>query len=362
MKIVTPRGNAEIWAPHIDSQSLSNGAYLVRQVGELERHPLLLADYLDHWANASPDGTWLAARGAFDAWRTISYGEAQLMAKSIGASLLHLGLGPKRPLLILSENSLEHAIISAACFYVGIPFFPLPPVLSKDPKKYAILKSIAEMAAPGAVFTQDASLDCDALEVLNRLDCCSISVENASFADHAFDRLPKGRQQDAEAARADLGPETVVKYLLTSDTTGPPEAAIHTNRMICTNQAMTRDCFRFLTQRPPCILDSGPWNHVMSGNWLFYMMLTNGGMYYLDTGRPIAGGFGDTLRSLREVPVTLHACVSPAWRLILDTLPGSTGRIQSPKGHFHQGRKMTRPQSSHARSGSAEAVLSARHW
>jgi feruloyl-CoA synthase len=121
------------WTPEFVYETRADGTVLMHQKGALPDHPALLADYLDHWADMTPDRTWLARReaGGGDAttgdWRRISYGHARDMARRIGAGLLALGLGPDRPLLILSENGLEHALLGAACLYVGIPYAPVSP-------------------------------------------------------------------------------------------------------------------------------------------------------------------------------------------------------------------------------------------
>ena len=92
-------------------------------------------------------------------------------------------------------------------------------------------------------------------------------------------------------ARATLGAHTVLKYLFTSGSTGSPKAVINTNGMVTANQAMIRDCYRFLATEPPIVLDWAPWNHTAAGNKVTYMVLTNGGTYYIDDGKPTADGF-----------------------------------------------------------------------
>ena len=103
---------------------------LMKQLGSLPEYLPTLADYLDKWADATPDRPWIARREDGGDWRYITYGSIRERALALGGSLLALGLGSERPLLILSENSLEHAELGAACIYVGIPFAPISPSYS----------------------------------------------------------------------------------------------------------------------------------------------------------------------------------------------------------------------------------------
>jgi feruloyl-CoA synthase len=129
--------------------------------------------------------------------------------------------------------------------------------------------------------------------------------------------LLAGDPSGAEAARAALSDETVVKYLFTSGSTGSPKAVINTNRMICASQAMIRDCYRFVTRKPPVVLDWAPWNHTAAGNKVFYMVTTNGGTYYIDDGRPVPGKFDETLRNLRDVACSWYFNVPVGYDMLV---------------------------------------------
>ena len=223
----------------------------MRQTEALDEHPQLLADYLDHWARETPEQTWMARRTGGGDWRYISYALAQDMCRRLGAALLEMGLGPDRPLLILSENSLEHALLGMAAVYVGVPYAPVATAYSLVSEDHSKLRDIAATLNPGAVFADNgaayagaiASIAADDRAVINVHDMVEGAVSFASLLDHH----PAGSTE----ARAALTPETVAKYLFTSGSTGSPKAVINTNAMICASQAMVRDCYRFLTDQPP---------------------------------------------------------------------------------------------------------------
>lgn len=312
-------GQDRFWSPTFTYDRQDDGTVLMRQPGALTEYMPTLADYLDTWADATPDHPWIARRVNGGDWRRISYGAARLAARQIGDRLLGLGLGPDRPLLILSENSLEHALLGIACAYVGIPYAPVSPAYSLVSKDHAKLCDITATLKPGAIYADDGAAFGPALAAIAAPDRPVIAL-TAPGDGIAFDSLLGGPTLRADAARARLTEETVVKYLFTSGSTGAPKAVINTNRMLCASQAMIRDCYRFLNHQPPVVLDWAPWNHTAAGNKSFYLVMTNGGTYFIDDGRPGPGKFDETLRNLREVACTWYFNVPIGYDLLVEAL------------------------------------------
>lgn len=312
--------DSDFWQPEFEVETRNDGTILMRQKGDLTGYLPTLADYLDKWADQTPDQTWIARRGADDAWVRITYGDARQQARHIGGALLALGLGPDRPLLILSENSLEHALLGAACFYVGIPYAPVSPAYSLVSKDHGKLRDIAAVLNPGAVFADKASAFAPALDAIAADGRQVLAVQDAIEGAVLFEDLLNGDAALADTARLEVNEDNVVKYLFTSGSTGSPKAVINTNGMICAMEAMVRDCYRFLTKTPPVVLDWAPWNHTAAGNKVSYLVLTNGGTYYIDDGKPAPGKFDETLRNLRDVSCTWYFNVPIGWEMLVDQL------------------------------------------
>ena len=308
------------WTPRFDYEHREDGTIIMRQRGELPAHLPTLADYLDTWADRAPSRTWIAGRVEDGGWRRVSYAEGRDAARRIGASLLSLDLGPERPLLILSGNSLEHALLGAACFYVGIPYAPVSPAYALVSADHAKLKDIAKTLRPGAIYAEDGAEFSAALAAIGGENRRVITLRNPADGATAFDDLLEEDPSHSAAARAAVGADTVVKYLFTSGSTGSPKAVINTNRMICSMQAMVRDCYRFVEHTPPVVLDWAPWNHTAAGNKVSYLVLTNGGTYYIDDGKPVSGKFDETLRNLREVSCTWYFNVPVGWDMLVEAL------------------------------------------
>ena len=311
------RSDARFWQPRFEITHREDGSVIMRQRDPLPDHLPVVADYLDHWADTTPDAIWIAQRENGGPWRRISYAEARDMARRIGAALLARGLGPERPLLILSQNSIAHALLAMGCIYVGIPFSAVSPAYSLVSKDHGKLRDIAALLRPGAVFADDTAKFGPALAAIATPDQCVISLGDGPDDLAALLRTDGA---GAQSARAALRPEGVVKYLFTSGSTGSPKAVINTHRMMCAMGAMISDCYRFLREEPPVVLDWAPWNHTAAGNKTFMLVLVHGGTYYIDDGRPVPGQFDETLRNLREISCTWYFNVPIGFDMLIDAL------------------------------------------
>ncbi|MFT6676472.1 MAG: feruloyl-CoA synthase [Sulfitobacter sp.] len=308
------------WRPEFRFDHRADGSVLMQHTEDLPDYPQVLADYLDHWADKTPDQTWIARRAEDGDWQRVSYAQARETARALGAALLDLGLGADRPLLILSENSLEHALLGMAAMYVGVPYAPLATAYSLVSKDHGKIKDIANLLNPGAVFADDGAKYGPAIAAIAQQGRRVINHRNLLAGAASFDDLAQHDPAGSAAARAGLTGDSVAKYLFTSGSTGSPKAVINSNRMLCASQAMVRDCYRFLEWQPPVVLDWAPWNHTAAGNKVSHLVLTNGGTFYIDDGKPTPDKFGETLRNLRDVACTWYFNVPVGYDMLIDEL------------------------------------------
>ena len=263
---------------------------------------------MERWAQAKPDAVYLAQRDG-DGWRTITWAETRRRVRALATALLEHDLSPARPLAILSGNSIEHALLSLAAQYAGLPVAPVSAAYSLMSKDFGKLKTVFELLTPGLVFVDDAEPFAPALAV----GACQVLC---LFAARNFEVLPGGwrvwvelleREDTAAVDRAfqSVTPDTIAKFLLTSGSTGEPKAVINTQRMLCSNQQTLAQAWPFLLEEPPVLVDWLPWNHTFGGNNNFGLVLTHGGTFYIDEGKPAPGLIGRTLRNLREISPTI---------------------------------------------------------
>ncbi len=318
---MTPMSGPALWQPEFDITHRADGTILMAQKGSAPALAKSIPERLIHWATTTPDAPYLGQRDPQGDWRTLSYREVFESVRRIGAGLLALGLGPERPLLVLSGNDIEHALIGLAAQYVGVPYAPLSTAYSLVSDDHAKLRDIAHLLKPGAVFAADGAAYAKAIDAISTSDLNVIVTQNPQDGQTLFEALMSDQDGDsADAAFARVTPDTVAKYLFTSGSTGSPKAVINTQAMLTTNQDMIADCFRFLRERPPVLCEWAPWNHTAGGNKTFNMVLYNGGTLYIDEGKPTPAGFATTLRNLADVRPTWHFNVPIGFEMLVRAL------------------------------------------
>lgn len=298
---------AKLWNPDLRWEERPDGTTLIWREDALGDYPDRLTDMIDHWAGLRPDRTWMAQRDG-DGWRRVNYRELKDKVRRIGQWLLDHDVTTECPLIILSGNSLAHALMALGAQYVGIPSAAISPAYALISSDYGKLRSINEQITPGAIFVEEAGPFTPAIEGIFGAEIPVIAVEGRldSHKTYAFADVAATEPTDqVDAAHRAMGPDTVAKFLFTSGTTGTPKAVTQTNRMLASNMVMVQDCYAFMVDEPPVVCDWAPWNHTASGNKVFNMVLFNGGTFYIDEGKPTPKGIAETIRNLREV--------SPTW-------------------------------------------------
>ena len=309
--------------PAVTIERRDDGTIYLRPKLALGDYPPRLTDRLHHWAKTAPDRIFMAERDGGRGWRQITYAELLASSRHIASGLLARGLSAEKPVVILSGNSIDHALIAFGALYAGIPFCPVSPAYSLVSKDYGKLSYLMKLLTPGLVFADDADKFADALQAN-----VPAGVEIAA----AFGALP-GREvtmladlmatplnESLDALHQAIGPDTIAKFLLTSGSTGNPKAVINTQRMLCANQVMIRETMAFLKDEPPVIVDWLPWNHTFGGNHNIGLVLYNGGSMYLDAGKPMPGGIEETVRNLREISPTVYFNVPKGYESLLPYL------------------------------------------
>ncbi len=310
-------------SPRLVMDKRADGSILVYQEEPLGDYPERITDCLVRHASLTPDAIWLAQRGADGEWRKVTYSQGLDRVRSIGSVLLGLGLSQERPLVILSENSIEHALMAIAAQHIGVPSSALSTAYSLVSGDFAKLTDIREQLTPGLLFAQDGARYARAIEAVFDPSTPLVVVRNpvAGRTNLLFEEISNGKATEAvDRAHAAVGPDTIAKFLFTSGTTGSPKAVIQTNRMLCANQAMVRDCFAFLQEEPPVIVDWAPWSHTASGNKVFNMTLYNGGSYYIDEGKPAPGAMDKTIRNLKDIAPTWYFNVPAGFDMLVEAM------------------------------------------
>ncbi len=290
-------------------EARSDGTLILTSGTPLAAYPDRFTDRLLQWADVRGNTPFLAQRAADGTWRTLDYAQALAQVRSLAQALLDRGLGPDRPLAVLSDNSIEHALLGLAAQHVGIPYAPVSVAYSLVSTDHAKLRHIIDLLQPGLIFAADGE----------QYERAIAAAAPAGVEVVVSTRAPTGRAATAfetllgtpassavDAAHARTGPDTVAKVLFTSGSTGLPKGVTTTHRMLCSNQAMILGCLPCLATTPPVLVDWLPWNHVFGGNHNLGIVLYNGGTLYIDEGKPVPGLIERSIANLRDIAPTVY--------------------------------------------------------
>ena len=325
-------------APRVEVERREDGILLLRSPEPLRPYARCLGEHLERWANERPDTVFLAERkrDGDQGWRRLNFTEARRLVRTIATDLLGRNLSSSRPVVILSENSIEHALLALAAMHVGIPVVPVSASYSLVSRDFRKLRSVFSLVRPGLVFASDGQRFVSALSSLNDYDFDLVIDRNheaVARPARSFASLLEHKESvSVDRAFARVGGDTIAKFLLTSGSTGEPKAVINTQRMLCSNQQAHAQVWPFLSEEPPVIVDWLPWSHTMAGNNNLGTALVHGGTYYIDEGRPLPGQIEMTVRNLGDVSPTVYyngLAVTMRCCLFWSTMPGCD-RASSP--------------------------------
>jgi feruloyl-CoA synthase len=319
----------QLASPRTVRIDLDDGSFILRSPVALKPYARCIGEWLERWARETPAALALAERDessergeSDDGWRKLNYGQLRRAVGPVAQGLLDLGVPKDRPVVILSDNAIDHAVLMLAAMHIGRVVCSVSSAYSRLAKDPTRLHDMLRALGPALVYASDARLYAPAL-TSSGVDALTVFSRHADAHGGAmpFERLLQTRETPAvmQAFEAIL-PDDHAKYLLTSGSTGKPKVVINTHRMLCANQQMMAQTWRFLEQEKPVTVDWLPWSHTFGGNHNLHMTLCHGGALYIDDGRPAPGLIEKTMRNLREVRPTLLFNVPRGYDMLLPFL------------------------------------------
>ncbi len=311
--------------PEIVADRRADGSIWLRSTTPLQRDDRCVGDWLEHWARQKPEKIFLGERSSVDVpWTTVTYKDALRQVRSSAAWILARGLSAEQPLVILSDNSIDHALLALAAMHVGVPAAAISPAYSLVSKDFDKLKSMIRLLEPGAIYVSSMKAFAPALAAIKSLHSANIVCGDADSSDALpFRNVAATSETSAVAtAFATVGPDTIAKFLFTSGSTGTPKAVINTQRMLTSSQQAKAQTWSFLdnTAEDLVILDWLPWSHTFGANHNFNLALRNGGTLYIDGGKPAPGLFAMSLANLRSVMPTVYFNVPRGFDMLIAAL------------------------------------------
>jgi feruloyl-CoA synthase len=308
----------------------ADGSFVLRSPEPLQPHARCVGDWLERWARETPDAPAFAEpapAAAGGGWVVLGWRALRQRVGAVAQGLLDLNLPPHQPLVVLSDNSLDHLVLLLAGMHVGRAVCTVSSGYCRlAGGDFSRIHGILQALQPALVYAHDAATYGPALQ--------QAPVQARVVFSHGADGHEGALHLEALAATpetpavmqafAAVGPDTHAKYLLTSGSTGHPKVVINTHRMLCANQQMLAQTLRFLQREKPVLLDWLPWSHTFGGNHNTNLVLCHGGTMYIDDGRPLPGAVDKTLSHLRDpahgIQPTVYFNVPKGYEMMLPAL------------------------------------------
>ncbi|MFT4119250.1 feruloyl-CoA synthase [Bradyrhizobium sp.] len=329
MTTPAPRGDASslFATPRTVAEHRADGSILLRSPEQLRDGARCIGDWLEHWARQTPDNIFLAERSSVEVpWTTVTYAQALRQVRGAASWILAQGLSAARPIVILSDNGIDHALLALAAQHVCVPSAAISPAYSLMSKDFDKLKSMITLLEPGAIHVSATTPFAAAVAAIKPLHTAQIISSNGDDADALAFRAIAATPETPDVAKAfaAVTPDTIAKFLFTSGSTGTPKAVINTQRMLTSSQQAKAQTWAFLEQSRDnlVILDWLPWSHTFGANHNFNLVLRNGGSLYVDGGKPAPGLFATSLANLRSVMPTVYFNVPRGFDMLIAALRG----------------------------------------
>ncbi|HSW04564.1 feruloyl-CoA synthase [Aquabacterium sp.] len=303
-------------------EDLPGGGFLLRHPEPLQPYARCIGAWLDHWALTTPETLFLAERDTSGDWRKLSYRDTRRLVGGLAQALLDMALPAGAPIVVLSDNSIDHALLLLAGMHVGRPVCTISSAYCRLTRDYSKVHGMLDSLRPALVYAAEPGVYGPAMASWS-------GSAPRLFSQHA-DQVPgalafavfAGTQETpaVQAAHDAVRPDDHAKYLLTSGSTGLPKVVINTHRMLTANQQQIAQVWPFLNRHRLTLLDWLPWSHTFGANHNFHMVLAHGGSLYIDEGRPAPGMIDKTVRNLREVQPNFYFNVPRGFDMLLPYL------------------------------------------
>ncbi|NQV55484.1 MAG: AMP-binding protein, partial [Rhodospirillales bacterium] len=239
------------------------------------------AVWLRHWAAKSPRQVFAAERDRSGGWREVTYSDALKSAEIIAGNLVKRNLSVERPVAIIAEDGVDHALLRIGAMLAGIPVAEIDPLYARANSLAGLLERALMLCQPGLIYIYDGAKDGDTVSQFMAGSAELVASLNAGSSAKTFASLNKKGIFSARRLKGAAPESDAIATICFSGASAnvlAGVAASHTD--ICFEQEAINAIAPHLTETRPIIVGRSSWHQADAGNLIFNLGLRAGGTFY----------------------------------------------------------------------------------
>jgi feruloyl-CoA synthase len=144
--------------PRVARIPFDDGSFVLRSPEPLKPYARCVGEWIERWAAETPDAPAVAERDAQGDWKRLSWRELRRAIGAVAQSLLGLKLPPHRPVVVLSDNGLDHLLLMLAAMHVGRAVCTVSSAYCRLTQDYSKIHGILATLGPALVYASDSSV------------------------------------------------------------------------------------------------------------------------------------------------------------------------------------------------------------
>ncbi len=315
-----PFRDAEFMPVDLDVDRQGDGVIVFQSAVKMPAHDSNVARAVQASVERNADKMALAERNADGRWEKISYREFGSRVNALANWFLN-NVPADRAVMLLSENSINTAIVNFACYAASRIHTPVSPAyaLAQD---YTRLRHVAKITRPACIFVAGNAAFAKAVEEVLDEDVSILTDDDSHFArsTRLLNSIYAGEDDGSVAAAIEkIEPEKIATYMMTSGSTGLPKVVRLSMAALAANTAQTVAAIGQAAGWNDVMLDWLPWHHA-AGSSVLRTCLIEGGSLYIDAGKPAPGLFDTSIANLREISVCYFNNVPSGYAMLVDAM------------------------------------------